>query len=54
MSATIASPTENSVMHQQTLYDKLWNQHVVHVEDDGTTVLYIDRQLLHEASQKLY
>ena len=50
MSATIASPTENSVMHQQTLYDKLWNQHVVHVEDDGTTVLYIDRQLLHEVT----
>ena len=50
MSATIASPSENPVMHQQTLYDKLWNQHVVHVEDDGTTVLYIDRQLLHEVT----
>ena len=50
MSATIASPSENSVMHQQTLYDKLWNQHVVHVEDDGTTVLYIDHQLLHEVT----
>jgi 3-isopropylmalate/(R)-2-methylmalate dehydratase large subunit len=50
MSATIASPSETPVMHQQTLYDKLWNQHVVHVEDDGTTVLYIDRQLLHEVT----
>ncbi|TDY31237.1 hypothetical protein BX592_1331, partial [Paraburkholderia rhizosphaerae] len=27
----------------QTLYDKLWNSHVVHTEDDGTTLLYIDR-----------
>jgi 3-isopropylmalate/(R)-2-methylmalate dehydratase large subunit len=34
----------------QTLYDKLWNSHVVHTEDDGTTVLYIDRHLLHEVT----
>ena len=34
----------------KTLYDKLWDAHVVHVEDDGTTVLYIDRQLLHEVT----
>jgi 3-isopropylmalate/(R)-2-methylmalate dehydratase large subunit len=33
-----------------TLYDKLWNAHVVHVEDDGTTVLYIDRHLVHEVT----
>ena len=34
----------------QTLYDRLWDAHVVHVEDDGTTVLYIDRHLVHEVT----
>src|SRR5579872_834494 len=34
----------------QTLYDKLWNTHVVHTEEDGTTILYIDRHLLHEVT----
>ncbi len=34
----------------QTLYDKLWESHVVDTEKDGTTVLYIDRQLLHEVT----
>ena len=37
-------------MIPQTLYDKLWDSHVVHVEDDGTTVLYIDRHLVHEVT----
>lgn len=35
---------------QKTLYDKLWESHVVHTEDDGTAVLYIDRHLLHEVT----
>jgi 3-isopropylmalate/(R)-2-methylmalate dehydratase large subunit len=34
----------------QTLYDKLWQSHVVHTSDDGTTLLYIDRHLLHEVT----
>jgi 3-isopropylmalate/(R)-2-methylmalate dehydratase large subunit len=34
----------------QTLYDKLWESHVVHSEEDGTAILYIDRQLLHEVT----
>tara|TARA_R110000851_G_scaffold333421_2_gene513036 strand:+ start:97599 stop:99002 length:1404 start_codon:yes stop_codon:yes gene_type:complete len=34
----------------ETLYDKLWNVHVVHQESDGTCLLYIDRQLLHEVT----
>ncbi len=34
----------------QTLYDKLWNSHVVTVEDDGTALLYIDRHLVHEVT----
>ncbi len=37
-------------MGPQTLYDKLWASHAVRVEDDGTTLLYIDRQLLHEVT----
>jgi 3-isopropylmalate/(R)-2-methylmalate dehydratase large subunit len=34
----------------RTLYDKLWDEHVVHTEDDGTAVLYIDRHLVHEVT----
>ena len=34
----------------QTLYDKLWDSHVVHVEGDGTALLYVDRHLVHEVS----
>jgi 3-isopropylmalate/(R)-2-methylmalate dehydratase large subunit len=37
-------------MVAKTLYDKLWDEHVVHVETDGTTVLYIDRHLVHEVT----
>src|SRR3954469_8313289 len=34
----------------KTLYDKLWDSHVVRADDDGTTVLYIDRHLVHEVT----
>ena len=34
----------------RTLYDKLWDEHVVRTEDDGTALLYIDRHLLHEVT----
>lgn len=37
-------------MGKQTLYDKLWEQHVVHSEDDGTSLIYIDRHLVHEVT----
>ena len=37
-------------MGPQTLYDKLWASHVVHAEDDGTTLVYIDRHLVHEVT----
>jgi 3-isopropylmalate/(R)-2-methylmalate dehydratase large subunit len=39
-----------SAMAPQTLYDKLWASHAVHAEDDGTTLLYIDRHLVHEVT----
>ena len=34
----------------RTLYDKLWDQHVIHTEDDGTSLIYIDRHLVHEVT----
>ena len=37
-------------MAAQTLFQKLWDTHVVHVEPDGTTLLYIDRHLVHEVT----
>jgi 3-isopropylmalate/(R)-2-methylmalate dehydratase large subunit len=37
-------------MTARTLYDKLWDDHVVHTEEDGTAVLYIDRHLVHEVT----
>lgn len=37
-------------MGKQTLYDKLWQQHVVHTEEDGTSLIYIDRHLVHEVT----
>ncbi|MDP1898201.1 MAG: 3-isopropylmalate dehydratase large subunit, partial [Sulfurimicrobium sp.] len=37
-------------MSAQTLYEKLWQSHVVHTEPDDTTLLYIDRHLLHEVT----
>ncbi|MEO6279573.1 3-isopropylmalate dehydratase large subunit [Roseateles sp.] len=37
-------------MTPRTLYDKLWDEHVVHSEPDGTALLYIDRHLVHEVT----
>ena len=37
-------------MTGRTLYDKLWDEHVVRTEDDGTALLYIDRHLVHEVT----
>ncbi len=37
-------------MSARTLYDKLWDDHVVHTEDDGTATIYIDRHLVHEVT----
>ena len=34
----------------QTLYDKIWNQHLVHQQDDGTSLLFVDRHLVHEVT----
>jgi 3-isopropylmalate/(R)-2-methylmalate dehydratase large subunit len=37
-------------MNAQTLYDKLWNSHLVRIEPDGTALIYIDRHLVHEVT----
>ena len=34
----------------RTLYDKIWDEHVIHSEEDGTSILYIDRHLVHEVT----
>ena len=34
----------------RTLFDKIWDNHVVHRQEDGTNILYIDRQLVHEVT----
>ncbi|WP_166417221.1 3-isopropylmalate dehydratase large subunit [Cochlodiniinecator piscidefendens] len=37
-------------MSPKTLYDKIWDAHVAHEAEDGTTLLYIDRHLVHEVT----
>ncbi|MFT4518584.1 MAG: 3-isopropylmalate/(R)-2-methylmalate dehydratase large subunit [Halioglobus sp.] len=37
-------------MSGQTLYDKLWQSHLVEQRDDGSALIYIDRQLIHEVT----
>lgn len=37
-------------MAGKTLYDKIWDAHVVHSEPDGTTLIYVDRHLVHEVT----
>ena len=35
---------------KETLYDKIWNEHMVHQNPDGSVLLYIDRHLIHEVT----
>ena len=34
----------------KTLYDKIWDDHLVFKQDDGTSLLYVDRHLVHEVT----
>ena len=34
----------------QTIYDKIWNEHLVHVQEDGISLLFVDRHLIHEVT----
>ena len=46
-----AAPVEPvAPVRPRTLFDKIWDSHVVHRQDDGTCVLYIDRHLVHEVT----
>ena len=36
--------------NSRTLYDKIWDDHVVDIQEDGTALLYIDRHLVHEVT----
>ena len=38
------------MMEHHTLYDKVWNSHAVLERDDGMTLVYIDRHLVHEVT----
>ena len=33
-----------------TLYDKIWNEHLIHEQEDGTSLLFVDRHLIHEVT----
>ena len=33
-----------------TIYDKIWNEHLVHQQEDGTSLLFVDRHLIHEVT----
>ena len=35
---------------KETLYDKIWNEHLVHQNTDGSALVYIDRHLIHEVT----
>ena len=34
----------------KTLYDKIWENHLVHEQSDGTSLIYVDRHLVHEVT----
>ena len=40
----------NKMTAPKTLYDKIWDAHIVHNDSDGTCLLYIDRHLVHEVT----
>ena len=35
---------------QNTIYDKIWNEHLIHLQDDGSSLLFVDRHLVHEVT----
>ena len=37
-------------LEMKTLFDKIWQNHIVNVQEDGTCLLYIDRHLVHEVT----
>ena len=47
---TAATGAQRRMAKPRTLFDKIWDSHVVHQDADGTAVLYIDRHLVHEVT----
>ena len=45
-----AAAREDALAEPRTLFDKIWESHLVDVQDDGTCLLYIDRHLVHEVT----
>ena len=45
-----ATASESQAMTAKTLYDKLWEMHEVTRRDDGSSLIYIDRHILHEVT----
>ncbi len=35
---------------KNTIYDKIWNDHLIHLQDDGSSLLFVDRHLVHEVT----
>ena len=35
---------------QHTIYDKIWNEHLIHLQEDGSSLLFVDRHLVHEVT----
>ena len=50
LSGSFSTHTADAAMAGKTLYDKLWDSHLVRQNDDGSALLYIDRHLLHEVT----
>ena len=48
--STTAKKASSGKPTPRTLYDKIWDDHLVHQADDGTCLLYIDRHLVHEVT----
>ena len=49
--AVHCAPAEpDTTMSGRTLYDKIWDAHCVQARDDGSALIYIDRQLVHEVT----
>ena len=41
---------KNKISMSKTLYDKIWENHLVHRQEDGTSLIYVDRHLVHEVT----
>ena len=40
------------MLKPKTLFDKIWEDHIVHTSNDGTSTIYIDRHLVHEVTSQ--